>query len=230
MTTNDDYIPNEIADFHDFVITLIEVTALHVPGTARPWGYTNTEFEALESDAEAFKDAYDLANPAGKKKSRTPSQTKDMNEKKDVCEKTIRDFVNTWLAYNIAVTNPDKMDMNLTVFDTVPSPVPVPGTKPFVFKLDTSETARHKIQMREEGSTSGGLPEGMNGLEIRSKVGGAAPLTPEECPNQLLPTRASVTINYSTADSGKRVFYYARYLNSKNQPGPWSIMFSAIIP
>jgi hypothetical protein len=31
------------------------------------------------------------------------------------------------------------------------------------------------------------------------------------------------------SDSGKRVYYFMRYLNTKNQPGPWSIMFSAIV-
>ena len=139
--TNQDYIPTKIGEFHDFVVNLMQVLLLHLLGSVRPFGYSDADFNSLNADVNSFKAAYDVANPAGKKKSRTSAQIDNMNEKRDVCELHVRKFVAQWLASNPAVTNPDKMDMNLTVFDTEPSPVPVPG------KIRLSRSQPHQPSM-----------------------------------------------------------------------------------
>jgi len=226
---NKDYVPAKIAEFHDFVINLMNVLFLHLLGTARPWGYTDANYNSLNADVNSFKAAYDIANPAGKKGSRTPAQTLDMDEKRDVCETHVRAFVKQWLAFNPAVTNPDKIDMGLPVLDDERTAVPTPTTHVVVDLIDSNEVKKHTIHFHDELSESKAKPFGVAYCQIKYSVAIDPPDSEDDANLIAQSTETPAIINFGATDSGKTAFYYFRWVNTRGEVGPWSIRYFAPI-
>jgi hypothetical protein len=45
-----------------------------------------------------------------------------------------------------------------------------------------------------------------------------------------VPSHSPHTLNYDMSQSGMRVYYRVRWINTRGVPGPWSEVVSAIIP
>jgi len=55
------------------------------------------------------------------------------------------------------------------------------------------------------------------------------PVDPEDYPHTVLSKRSGKLIIFDGENSGKRVWYILRWVNSRGEPGPWSPPFSGII-
>ena len=81
---------------------------------------------------------------------------------------------------NPAVTPAKRQAAGLPLYDTEPTPTPVPTTRP-VMILDTSERFRQTVNYADEGTpTSKARPFGVIGCELRVFVGATAPVDPDD--------------------------------------------------
>jgi hypothetical protein len=71
----------------------------------------------------------------------------------------------------------------------------------------------------------------MHGVEVWRKVGGEPQTDDSEYSFVCLSTCTAIVLEYPLTDTGKMVYYRFRWVNSRNQPGPWSENFvSVVIP
>ena len=73
-------------------------------------------------------------------------------------------------------------------------------------------------------------PAGVQSCEIREQVGGTQPTDPDEMSLLAVETRMPYRADFEQTDIGKTAYFVMRWLNTRGQPGPWSQVYSAIIP
>lgn len=70
----------------------------------------------------------------------------------------------------------------------------------------------------------------MRGCEIWVKVGDPAPTDPSQLSFLALDTASPYVAEYDGADAGKTAHYMLRWVNTREEKGPWSQTVSATIP
>jgi len=156
------------------------------------------------------------------------ANVQDKNESRGRIETQIRTLVNS-LQVNPALTNAQRAELNISIPDGTRTPPPVAATRPIAV-IDTSQPQRHTIQFMDEATpTRRKKPDGMMGVEIRVQVGGAEPVEPDEMRFLAIDTSTPYVADFDGADAGKTAYYRLRWLNTRQQAGPWSDIYSATI-
>ncbi|MDR0756807.1 MAG: hypothetical protein LBF85_03065, partial [Tannerella sp.] len=174
------------------------------------------EFEKAQSAAE---------NPNAGKADHLVRQ-----EKASEVSKAVRNFVNAYLRYNENVTDEDRVNMGLHIPDLHPTPVPDPQTIPLVTKIDSSIIMRLKLFYRDSVGTSRAKPYGMQGVEMCWAILDKPPVTTDELIHSAFSTRSPHTFIFEENQRGKTVWFRLRWENKRGVKGPWSELYSAIIP
>ena len=229
MATNQDYIPVEEEKFDTFQSNLFTYISAHQPGTANPWGYPQQRVNTLGS----LKGAWDAAWAVAKNKgNRTAGDVQAKDDARDLYEPEIRQFVKEFLKNNLLITNEERVEMGIPVPDTDSGPVPVPVTVPAI-EMESGAGSQIVIHFKPfpetPGSDSKGKPKGISRMEIVYKIGTPAPQNPDECNKFDSATRTPKRIDFNPADSGKRVYFFFRWVNTRNQPGPWTDEADSIV-
>jgi hypothetical protein len=79
----------------------------------------------------------------------------------------------------------------------------------------------------------GVMPPGGATLEAASKGKRelvAPPLTGDDLPHSRFTRRQKELFDFPADDSGKTVYFCARFENAKGEPGPWGPLFHTVIP
>jgi hypothetical protein len=84
--------------------------------------------------------------------------------------------------------------------------------------------------IRNSGSESRGISGDAHGAEIRSAILDAPPVSTDDLIRSDFTTRASHTFVFDEKQCGKTVWFRLRWENMRGQKGPWSELYSAIIP
>lgn len=128
-----------------------------------------------------------------------------------------------------ALDNAERQSMNLTVPDTIRTPVPAPTSRP-VGKVDTSQRLQHSISFQDELTpTSRAKPAGVIGCEIWVKIGGVAPGDASELSFLAVDTRSPYISTYDSEQAGQVAHYMLRWVSTRSERGPWSETVSATI-
>ncbi|MDR2040848.1 MAG: hypothetical protein LBP98_00830, partial [Tannerella sp.] len=151
-------------------------------------------------------------------------------EKAEAVSKAVRNFVNAFLRYNENVTDEDRVNLGITVPDTTPTTPREPETMPVVTLIDSSVIMRLTLHYKDSMSMSRAKPHGVHGIEIRWAILDGAPVTTADLVNSEFGTRASHTFIFEENQRGKTVWFRLRWENNRGQKGPWSELYSAIIP
>ena len=61
-------------------------------------------------------------------------------------------------------------------------------------------------------------------------IGTAAPASAEACTLFKTMSRTPITMSFTAAQSGQRLYGFGCWVNTKDQQGPWSEMFVCVIP
>ena len=177
----------------------------------------------------AAQSKYELAfRQASNPDTTSRSDRVERNERTEEYRMQIRRFVNESIRYNGAVTDYDRKCLGLTIPSGLRTPVPVPITIPEA-NVDFSQRLQHTIHFRDQNSDSKAKPKGVHGCEIWYKVGGEPPVKASELTYLDTDTHTPFVTKFDGDDSGKFVYYWLRWVNSRNEAGPWSKPVSGMI-
>lgn len=122
-----------------------------------------------------------------------------------------------------------KINLGLRLRPRRGAPVPAPADAP-ALALHRMGTGVHELRARRSGeSTSSAKPYGVASLMVYRAVGEGAARGVEEAQFLTLVTRARFTSTFERAQRGQTATYFARWINTKGEPGPWSNAMSAAI-
>ncbi|MDR0619703.1 MAG: hypothetical protein LBG17_07395 [Bacteroidales bacterium] len=97
-------------------------------------------------------------------------------------------------------------------------------------EVDFSKHQQHSVHVKAGKLTGKSKPPKVHGYEVWNKVGGDPPASDSEWTYVNFASRTPLVINYPQTEVGKSVYYRFRWVNTRNQPGPWSEGFvSAVI-
>ncbi|MDR1222154.1 MAG: hypothetical protein LBL07_04645 [Tannerella sp.] len=216
--SNKDFIPGKGAKFNDWQKALMAYLALH----KADWNIDPDDFEALLTLQAVFAAKYAVAeNPA----TRTGPAVTAKREAMAAYKKGLRQFIREFLTNNHLVTDEDRRAMQLPIHDTKPSKIDPPKTSP-VAKIDFAHQ-QHTIRVQDITGTLWG--ENASRFEVWRKIGGDPPVSDSEFEFAGASTSTTKILQYSLEQVGQTVHYRYRWLNERNQPGPWSETIDSVV-
>ena len=159
---------------------------------------------------------------------RTTVITFEKTEARKNYEALLRQLVKS-LQSNPRVSDDDLKRMNIAIPSSGHSPSPVPTTYPAA-TVDSSVMRRLTINFRDVDSNTTAKPKGVHGAEIKWGIFASPIIDPEVLPNSSFDTRTPFTLEFSSNDRGKMVYFCLRWENTIGEKGPWGEMESAVIP
>jgi hypothetical protein len=219
-----DYIPHEEASFVPWANNFVS----QVTQKGAAWGISDAEKTKLTEYHDTFVQKYDTAmNPA----TGTQAAIQEKNDAKDDFIAYIRRIYRMRILHSDTVTKADRDLLQVPIHDTINTPIPPPSTAPLL-TTDTSVHLQHKLKAVDSVATRkrGGLPAKVRGVEIWRKIDGAQPADDSEFSYLATSTSSTHVESYALGCAGKIVWYRCRWVNGRNQPGPWSEIVSAIVP
>jgi hypothetical protein len=224
MMKRKDYIPTKESELHDWGKNLVKVTGTR--GTQ--WQIPTTATQTLNTSFTTYDGKYLIAiDPA----TRTPVAVQDKNDAKKAFIGDARSYCRGFLLYNQLLTNADRDLLKLPIPDRHPTPIPPPKGTP-EGRVDTSVRQRHTLHVIDtlEVHPRGGLPKGVAAFETWRFVGETMPTDESAFAYVATSTTSMLVVDYTLAEVSKTVWYRFRWLNARNQPGPWSEIIYAVIP
>ncbi|MDR0753942.1 MAG: hypothetical protein LBF04_00965 [Prevotellaceae bacterium] len=216
-----DYIPTSDGKFLEWVKILFTYTEAH----AADFGLDPRGF----GDINALIEAYEAAYARAEEPNRGSADVLAKNEARDTLKKAVRRYVKEYLTSNHLVSDDDRKQMGLPVHDLKPTPAPVPTDMP-AGEIDFSIHQQHRVHVKVGKLTGKAKPPKVHGFEVWRKLGGDPPASDAEWTYVNFASRSPLIIDYAQTEVGKTVYYRFRWVNTRNQPGPWSELYSAVIP
>jgi hypothetical protein len=218
-----DYIPNPDNEFDNFATNFYNVIAADPTG----YGLTPAQVTTLgdtKSDWSASYGAFQLAE------STLSIQTTAKDEQRAPFESLIRSTAQA-IQNNTTVTDDMRTAVRLPIYKTTSTPSPVPSTAPMLQKVDSSTRAILRLFFADSATpTKRQKPTGVMYCEIREQIGGTAPVNPETMTFLAAETRSPYRADFDAMDVGKPVWFVLRWVNTRGESGPWSEIFSEIVP
>ncbi|MDR2482028.1 MAG: hypothetical protein LBD08_00170 [Treponema sp.] len=220
MSDSHDYIPTIEANLLPFAKTLYEYAMM----SFTRWGVPSPQL-LLEAAIDAFESAFiSCQRPNHGKVDRLVK-----NEAKDALVHALRTYVQGYIARNPLVTDEDREQMNLPLYDTTPTPHPVPEVRPETEVLPMGKGA-HKVTAVNPQTQNKKRPPLVSAVAYARRVRRAdEPVSRAEDMPSDSQTGTSRTFQYTEADYGKVADYATAYENSTGHRGHWSNVTSLLI-
>jgi hypothetical protein len=216
-----DYIPRAETAFLDWATALVDYAAGHLadfklePADLAP-------VQALLADYRAKFAA--AANPNHGK-----VDVFEKNTARNAFRAALRLFVKARLAYNPAVADTDRGNMDLPLRKKTRTPVPSPEIYPEA-EIDSSVIRRLTIRFKDAGRKTRGKPQGILGAEIRWGIRAEPPASVEELAASAFATTTPHTCVFSEKQRGQKAYFCLCWKNTKGERGPWGEIINGIIP
>lgn len=225
IAKRNDYIPRPDNDFNDFQEIL--VNAVNTNGAA--WGIPPADVATLVGPQANWAAAWAIAK---NKTNRTQTQVAAKDEARAIYETVLRRFIQQWIYDNPVMTNGQRTSCGLPPHDNTKTPAAVPEHAPEVItKLQDGHGIRFKFRYpdMEDGARILGLPNGVKLVEIvwdfELPPNGAA-----GCRFHSFSLKSTKLLTFPTEDEGKKAVFFARYVTSLGEAGPWSAQRWSVIP
>lgn len=216
-----DYIPAPDDKFNLFQDDFVDYIVAH----KTELGVTTGEADALTAKQTTWAGSF-ATHLAAQTTAKSATTAKD--DARAPLEANIRALAGRFQASE-NVTDAQREAMEIPVHDTTRTRAGVPTTKPLA-TVDISRRLSHILDFRDSAKPkSKAKPAGVAGCEIWVKVGGAPPADPSELRYVAMDTATPYLAEYSGADAGKPAHYWLRWVNTRNEAGPWSDTYSATI-
>lgn len=146
-------------------------------------------------------------------------------------EKSVRNYVQGFLAKNVLVSDDERREMRITVSDAKPSPVGDPvGLVTATVKYLNEGALELRIEHVESTPYDDRANYGVRIAYDVFPVGESAPEGVDQLRRSNFTRRKRELITFDDSDLRKVAWFRLRYENSKGRAGQWGPMFSAIIP
>ncbi|MDR2792712.1 MAG: hypothetical protein LBB61_03465 [Treponema sp.] len=215
------YIPTREAEFIEWSGNLIAVSKENMT----EWELPQAQLTDLETSHIEVKALYE--------KCQTPMHTKpdvqEKNEKLAALIKKERTFVRNHLQNNDLMTNKGREALRIPIYDQKPTPHPAPSAIPEV-EIGSPYPRVLRIKFRAVNAARWGKPANVHGLECLWVIAETPPKEIEELLHSSFATRSPLELVFNESERGKRVYFAVRWESGTVKKGPWSEIFSGIIP
>jgi len=123
----------------------------------------------------------------------------------------------------------DFISLGLRPHDMEPTETPVPTSIPEIEAV-TSVIRELTFRFRDFGARRWARPDHVSGIDFRWEIKEARPGHVEEILGVESFSSGPFTLSFGEHQRGQRVFFAARWVNSRLKGGPWSDIESAVIP
>lgn len=185
-------------------------------------GFTAADATALTTDYTPYSDAYADLSP---KENTYRAAVVTLDETSATYIAHVRSLA-AQIQSNPAISDEVRTAAGLPVRSKTRTPAGVPTHRP-VAEVDASQRLQHLIEFRNQGATNKAKPEGVRGCEIWCAIGPAATLA--DARYLATDTATPYLATFPPEDAGKTAHYFLRWVNTRNQPGPWSETVTATI-
>lgn len=219
-----DYIPVKDAEFDAFQENLVN----RVTANAPIWNILPTVLALLSPLQLAWSAAWLIAKI---KVNRSPAVTAAKNQARALYEAALRNFIQTNLYRNPDMNDGDLELCGLRPHDKTRTPIPVPVSQPIVnlqrapgnffvvrfFRLDD-----------ETGAIRRGKPDKVAKIEFAFSLG-TQPANPDATQERRIATKGPIRVEVPLMYNGQTVWFYARWKNVYDAPGPWTDLDSFVL-
>ena len=216
-----DFIPTTDRAFNGWQGNLM----LKVAARATELNIPSDVLAAVQAQATRWNTAYALAEDPS---TRTKGAVKEKQEARDAYEHGLRQLIRTYLTYSLVLTDQDREDMGLPVHKTTRTHAPVASDAPFV------AAAGHGPRVVRvdfgESQTSAAKPFGQHCIELASLISDTRPTEIDELIHSAVDTHTPLLLTFKESERGKMLWFAARWENTRGEKGPWSEIFSLMIP
>ncbi|MDR0729002.1 MAG: hypothetical protein LBF19_02610 [Prevotellaceae bacterium] len=216
-----DFIPRSYPSFNVWQGNLVTKVVAGATG----WNIPADAVTRIQTKQARWQTAFAVANDPA---TRTSAAVKEQQEAWTDYVAELRPFIKAYLTYSLVVTNVDRENLGLPLHDTRPTPPPVIAGRPEVDIL-FSAVQKHTLVVRDSTSQSAAKPKHALGFEIWRKVGGEPPASDSDWTLVVTAPHSPYDLHYNQSESGLRVYYRLRWVNTMGVAGDWSETVSAII-
>jgi len=124
------------------------------------------------------------------------------------------------------LTQTDRDTMNIPEVGGAHPHIPLPASTP-IGKVDGGARLHQVITLADSISGKHAHPHGASGCEVWQKKGGLTPVSASELTYIGSTSNAVFATDFPGTDAGLMVYYWMRWVNSRNEKGNWSPVFSA---
>ena len=206
--------PSEFDTFQKTVVPIIiakavlygvpALTVTHVTASKLKWdGYV------LICDTEATKG---------------PGATANRNDYQQEYSDEISLIIEDYLLNNTVVTAADALSFHIHLLVGAKVALPTP-TSTVVAKITYKEPLAHYFSFTDSVTTKRAKPKGVSFVEIRYIIALVAPASVADCTTSVFMNKKHRKVLFTSADVGKKAFYFGRYLNKNGDVDPWCAMF-----
>ncbi|AHF92137.1 hypothetical protein OpiT1DRAFT_01428 [Opitutaceae bacterium TAV1] len=217
-----DYIPRPDEAFHLFQENLIEV----LPGFFTKLGITTAQLEPLVAAQAVWRDAWGLVcNPA----TRTSVAITNKDAAREAYEAAIRKLVRRYITGNDDLTNGDRQLLGLPPRKEGRTPILPPDDYPEAW-FDTSILREVHAHFRPRGSEHRAKADLMHGAEAAWSFLDSPPTDVEQLIRSAFDTRSPLKLTFKESERGKTLYIAFRWEAPNGSKGPWSPIYSVVIP
>ena len=217
-----DYIPTNDAGFNIWQGN--DITTIST--NANIWDIPPVEITTLLTFQSSWVDSFAKAS---NRLNRTSADVTEKDDAREVYQKALRKFFSQYIINNTKISNSDRDRLGLNVKSNTRIPTPTPASSP-IASVDFSMHMQHKVYFNDENTQiSKAKPFGVHGCEIWMKLGAEAPKDASELSYLTTCTSTPYVVHFTGADAGKIAWYWLRWTNSTNKPGPWASTISALV-
>jgi len=124
------------------------------------------------------------------------------------------------------LTQTDRDTFNIPVQGGPHPHVPMPDSTP-IGKVDAGARLHQVITLSDSASGKHAHPDGTSACEVWQKIGGPPPVLASDLTYIGSTSNAVFATDFPGTDAGLMVYYWMRWVNSRNEKGGWSPVFSA---
>jgi hypothetical protein len=228
MTAQSDWLHRNHESLHNQAKTTVNylteavLTRIGVTGNAFVW--YNGVFVPKYNDFDvAF---LGWCNPAD----RTPAKTATLITAETGFKPVYRELYTGYLKGNPLVTDTDLVEMGLPKRHSGGKTPPTPPTTVVECTVDTSIPATILVSFRDKNEIGRAKPKGVHGVELRWIILDSPPRDWSQLTNSMFDTKAPMRLVFSGEQRGKIVYFALRWENNVGEKGPWSEIYTAVIP
>ncbi|MDR2480684.1 MAG: hypothetical protein LBD07_00115 [Spirochaetaceae bacterium] len=215
------YIPAKEADFVAWSDNLLTVAAAR----ASEWNLVKSKIEELRALHDEVAALHQICQ--------TPNYTKlDMqakNEKKTLLKQEEEVFVRNNLQNNDAMTDNGRQALRIPIYDRTPTPRPTPDAVPDM-ETETPNPRTVRVKFRGINAPRWGKPDHVERFECVWLIADEPPARIEDLVHRSFATRNPLDLTFDEDQRGKRLHFACRWEGGAGKTGPWSEIFTAIIP